>query len=237
MLALQRQTFVGAGFQFGYERAFEHEYGAVRTATRPGALFGPDTERSANFTAFNGFVETTPTKKIFAFATFDYKMGQLDFDTGNGRAFPRVSPAALLLGQNAPFDPGAGNQLTIQSGFRYQPTTAFQTQLNYTKRRLVRNDTGLVAFDDNLFSSRSIYQFNRDIFARLRIDYSTLSRRIRPQFVLGWTPSPGTAIYAGYNDDINYRGFNPYTGTLESGFRGNGRTFFIKASYLFKKSF
>ncbi|MDQ3713136.1 MAG: carbohydrate binding family 9 domain-containing protein [Acidobacteriota bacterium] len=238
LLALQRQTFVGLGFQYGYERVFEHEYGATRTATRPGALFGPEAERSANFTDFNGFIETTPNKKIYAFATFDYKRGQLDYDLGNnGRGFPRISPAALLFGQSAPYDPGAGNQLTIQSGFRYQPTTAFQTRFDYTKRRLVRRDNDRVAFDDNIFSSRSIYQFNRDIFARLRIDYSTLRRRIQPQFVLGWTPSPGTALYAGYNDDINYRGYNPYTGTLESGFRGNGRTFFIKASYLFRKSF
>ena len=69
------------------------------------------------------------------------------------------------------------------------------------------------------------------------MDYSTLNRRIRPQFVLGWTPSPGTALYAGYNDDVNYNSYNPYTGIHEQGFRGNGRTFFIKASYLFKKSF
>jgi hypothetical protein len=62
-----------------------------------------------------------------------------------------------------------------------------------------------------------------------RIDYSPLRQRIQPQFVLGWTPSSGTALYAGYNDDISYRGFNPYMGTLESGFRGKGHTFFIKA--------
>ena len=116
---------------------------------------------------------------------------------------------------------------------------SFQTRLNYTKRRMVRHDTGLLAFDDNLFSSRSTYQFTRDIFARLRVDYSTLNRRIRPQFVLGWTPSPGTSIYAGYNDDINYNGYNPYIRphVQEPGFRSNGRTFFIKASYLFRKSF
>jgi hypothetical protein len=237
LLALQRQTFVGLGFQYGYERVFEHEYGAVRTETRPGALFGTNSERASTYTDFNGFIESTPTKKIFAYANFDYKRGQLDYDLGNTRSFPRISPAALLLGQNAPYDPGAGNQFTLQAGVRYQPTTAFQTRLDYTKRRLARHDNGLVAFDENLFSSRSIYQFNRDIFARLRVDYSTLRRRILPQFVLGWTPSPGTALYAGYNDDINYRGYNPYTGTLESGFRGNGRSFFIKASYLFKKSF
>lgn len=74
-------------------------------------------------------------------------------------------------------------------------------------------------------------------FARLRIDYSTISTRVRPQFVVGWTPSPGTALYAGYNDDFNRNGFNPFTGDLEPGFRSNGRTFFIKASYLFRKSF
>ena len=54
---------------------------------------------------------------------------------------------------------------------------------------------------------------------------------------MGWTPSPGTAVYAGYNDDINYNGYNPYTRQREQGFVGNGRTFFIKASYLFRKSF
>ena len=62
-------------------------------------------------------------------------------------------------------------------------------------------------------------------------------RRVRPQPVVGWTPSLGTALYAGYNDDLNYNGYNPYTGLNEPGFRGNGRTFFIKASYLFRKSF
>jgi hypothetical protein len=183
----------------------------------------------------------------------------MDYDFGAGPDFPRASSAfqnylaqcsanpALCLPNppNPPaievpgLDPGPGDQLLIESTVRYQPTTAFQTQLNYTKRRLVRHDTGLVAFDDNLFSSRSVYQFTRDIFARLRVDYSTLNRRIRPQFVLGWTPSPGTALYAGYNDDINYNGYNPFIRqpTQEPGFRSNGRTFFIKASYLFKRSF
>jgi len=102
---------------------------------------------------------------------------------------------------------------------------------------LVRHDTGLTAFDENIFSSRSTYQFTRNTFARLRIDYSTLQRRVRPQLVVGWTPNPGTAVYVGYTDDFNYNGFNPYTRHYEPGFSGNGRTFFIKMSYLFKKSF
>ncbi|MEO7659396.1 MAG: hypothetical protein ABIV48_07255, partial [Pyrinomonadaceae bacterium] len=105
------------------------------------------------------------------------------------------------------------------------------------RSRLVRDDTDRVAFDDNILSFRSTYQFTRNVFARTRIDYSNISSRIRPQLVLGWTPSPGTAVYAGYNDDLNYNGFNPFTGRQEPGFSGNGRSFFIKMAYLFRKSF
>jgi len=102
---------------------------------------------------------------------------------------------------------------------------------------MVRQDTGLVAFVENIYSSRSTYQFTRNTFARARIDYTTLDGRLRPQIVAGWTPNPGTALYIGYNDDFSYNSFNPFTGQSEPGLLGNGRSFFIKASYLFKRSF
>lgn len=236
-VGLQRQTYIGVNFQLGYERVLEHEFGPRRSATQAGAFFGPDSGRSANLTAGQFFIETTPWKQLYFFFFTDYTSGQMEYDLGAGPDFPRVSRAALLLGQNAPYDPGPGDQLMIESTIRYQPTSAFRTQLNYNKIRLRRHDSGLIAFDDNIFSSRSTYQFTRNTFARLRFDYSTLNKRIRPQVVLGWTPSPGTALYMGYTDDFNYNGWNPYTGIREPGLHGNGRTFFIKASYLFKKSF
>ncbi|HEX6126348.1 MAG TPA: DUF5916 domain-containing protein [Pyrinomonadaceae bacterium] len=247
-VALQRQTYIGGNIQLGKERVYESEF-TIPT----GSFFGPSNERAANFKAVQAFIETTPTKQWFLFFFMDYTWGIMEYDFGAGPDYPRASrayvdylaqcptaPAVPCQGIPVPgLDPGPGDQLLIESTIRYQPTTAFQTQLNYTKRRMVRHDTGLVAFDDNLFSSRSVYQFTRDIFARLRVDYSTLNRRIRPQFVVGWTPSPGTALYAGYNDDINYNGYNPFIRPplYEPGFRSNGRTFFIKASYLFRKSF
>jgi hypothetical protein len=109
--------------------------------------------------------------------------------------------------------------------------------LNYVKSRLRRYDTRLVAFDDNIYALRGTYQFTRFIFARARVDYDTLAANIRGQFLLGWTPNPGTALYVGYNDDLNRNGFNPFTADLEPGFRRNGRTFFVKMSYLLRKSF
>lgn len=249
MLAFQRQIFVGGGLELGYERVFEHEFGPRRSATRRGAFFGESGERSSPRTELYGFVEMSPWKQVFLLGVVSYNWGSLDYDFGAGPKFPRRSAAYQSWYDRCGYlgtacrepvpaqDPGAGDLLYLESSIRYQPTTSLQLQLNYNRRKLTRHDTGLVAFDDNIVSLRSVYQFTRNVFARMRIDYSNVQSRVRPQFVVGWTPSPGTALYAGYNDDLNYNGFNPYTGRHEPGFSGNGRSFFIKASYLFRKSF
>ena len=101
----------------------------------------------------------------------------------------------------------------------------------------MRYDTGRVAFDDNIYSLRITYQFTRFTFVRVRADYTTLSSRMRGQFLFGWTPNPGTSFYVGYNDDLTRNGLSPFTGQLEPGFRRNGRTFFIKMAYLLRRSF
>jgi hypothetical protein len=236
-IGLHKQTAIGVNFQTGGEHDYENEFGPVRTPAKPnqGAFFGAP-ERSSKFWCVQNFVESTPNKHLYLFWFMDFTSGQMEYDFGASRNYPRVSAAALAFGQNAPLDPGPGDQLMIDATIRYQPTTALQTQLNYSKRWLKRHDTNLIAFDDNIFSWRSIYQFNRNVFARLRIDYTTLGRRVRPQFVAGWTPSPGTAVYVGYNSDMGFNNYNPYTGRLEPKFQTNGRNFFIKMSYLFKRS-
>src|SRR5438045_4607656 len=100
-----------------------------------------------------------------------------------------------------------------------------------------RSDTVLLSFHDNIYSFRSTYQFSRFVFARARVDYDTLSSNARGQFLFGYTPNPGTAFYVGYNDDLTRNGFNPFTRQLAPGLRRHRRTFFIKMSYLFRKSF
>ncbi|MDT7605449.1 MAG: hypothetical protein QOF61_3446 [Acidobacteriota bacterium] len=227
---LQRQTFIRAGYNTGYERVFAFEFGEPAFARGR----SEDSIRSKNVFAYAG---STPTKQISFFYFFGYRWGEHDFDFGAGPKFPRVSPAALAAGQGAPLDPGAGNLLYTNGNITYKPTNALNATLSFEKDRLVRRDTGRVAFDENIVSLRTTYQFTRFTFARARIDYDSLSANVRGQFLLGWTPNPGTAFYAGYNDDMNRNFFNPFTGQLEPGFRRNGRTFFIKMSYLFRHSF
>ena len=231
----QRNSYFGLGTVVGHERIFEEEFGFARTQTQSGAFFGSP-ERSANFVVPYIFGGSRPSKKYSMSMFLLHSTGSFDFDFGAGSKYPRVSPAALA-DPNAPLDPGPGKFWDLNLSFDVQPTSELSASLGYTLNRLVRNDTNLVAFKENIFSFRSTYQFTRFIFARARVDYGTLSANARAQFLFGWTPNPGTAFYAGYNDDLTRNGFSPFTGQLEPGFRRNGRVFFIKMSYLFRKSF
>ena len=255
----RRQTTVGVGFDKGYERVFEEEFGPTRKAgsncalTNTCTFWGADNERSAYSKGLYMFAQSTPMKKVDFNMFVNRAAGSLDFDFGAGPRYPRVSipavtarnaqAAGLCHGPAAPpvcaapQDPGPGGFLHFDGTVNYRPSTPLNLSLSYTKERLRRYDTGLLAFDENIASLRATYQFTRFIFARGRVDFDSIASNVKGQFLFGWTPNPGTALYIGYNDDLNRNGFNPFSGQLEPGFRRNGRTFFIKMSYLFRKSF
>ncbi|HEV7682451.1 MAG TPA: DUF5916 domain-containing protein [Pyrinomonadaceae bacterium] len=263
---LKRETFIGVGVEKGYERVFESEFGAKRqpgsncVSNRTCTFAGNDNERSTSNRGLYAYAESIPGKKYRFNVFVNRRWGALDYDFGAGAKYPRVSPGALVTADAtaahlcdpappgappivlppvcfAPQDPGPGDFLHIDGGITFQPTTALSATLNFTKERLRRYDTGLVAFDENIVSLRTTYQFSRFLFARGRVDFDSIASNVKGQFLFGYTPNPGTAFYAGYNDDLNRRGFNPFSGNLEPGFRRNGRTFFVKMSYLFRKSF
>ncbi|MDQ3917480.1 MAG: DUF5916 domain-containing protein [Acidobacteriota bacterium] len=281
MVNMHKQTNIGVGYDRGFERVFESDFGAtregfarlnaanatlrglsappcltftndpaldpsVRALLSPCTFFGTVPERSAPNWGWFFFLNTTPSKKYSVSVFSDWVHGSLDFDFGTSNPhFPRVSPAALLSRAHpelfpngaAPLDPGPGREWRAEVFLTYKPTKPLNLTLDYNKDRLTRNDTGLTAFDDNIFSLRGTYQFTRFLFARARADYTTLGANVRAQFLLGWTPNPGTSFYVGYNDDENRNGVNPFSGQLEPGFRRNGRLFFIKMSYLIRRSF
>jgi hypothetical protein len=247
---LQRQTYVRVGYNTGYERVFAYEFGATRFANGLPEI----SDTSKNVFAYAG---SQPTKRINFSYFFGYRWGQLDYDFGAGRRFPRVSPSAiaaraardagLCASDEEGFvpaaacadllEPGAGGFLYTNGNVTYKATKDLNITLTFSKNRLVREDTGRVAFDSNIASLKTTYQFTRFAFVRARVDYSSTTSSYKGQFLFGWTPNPGTAFYVGYNDDLNRNYFNPYSGQAEQGLLRNSRSFFIKASYLFRRSF
>lgn len=265
-LNLQGNMFIYSEGGVLYEKIYEDEFGAFRDPNRniTGAFAGEPT-RSAVQPYFSFNINKNVNKKLNLYGFVGSIFNAFDYDFGAGHRFPRASPAflnyltspayqdylrLLYLHQANPntvprpnlpappqLDPGTGWQFDANVGAEYKPINPLRISLDYTKSRLKRSDSGKVAFDTNIFSLRSTYQFTRFAFTRLRLDYDTLNANTSGQFLIGWNPNPGTAFYVGYNDNFNYKGYSPLSNQLEPGFERNSRTFFIRATYLFRKSF
>jgi len=278
-LQLPRNSWVGAWWEPGFERLFDHEFGATREARPcdpsgqdfnlprdqrrpPCTFFGESTERPSAKQHLSFYAGSNYSKKIQVNGQVTHRWGHIDLDFGSGsNKYPRVSPFALQLAAQraaaeatgecdpdkedrpavctavAPLDPGRGNLLQFNGNVTYQPTNALRAQFSINSQRLKRYDTDRYAFKVNILTLRGTYQFTKATFARLILDYNTLNSRFRSQALLGWTPSPGTAFYAGYNDDLNYDSPHPFTRNIVPGFRRNSRTLFIKFSYLIRRGF
>lgn len=218
-ITLQRTTFLWLETGIYRERIFEEEFGLKRSATRPGAFAGAP-ERAVWQHYASGELSTTPIKKFTLGLFMGHIINAYDFDFGN-----------------SPQDPGPGRQFDVSIFAEFKPVDPFRISLRYQKARLVRNDNSARTVDTDLVTLRSTYQFTRFLFTRMRLDYNSDRKNFAGQLLFGWNPNPGTAFYVGYNDNTNYNGFNPFSGDHEPGFARNSRTFFIRASYLFRKSF
>ncbi|MGI8668737.1 MAG: DUF5916 domain-containing protein [Aridibacter sp.] len=230
---------------FGKEKIYEDEFGARRNAFQRGAFFGEPQRETLQFFGGGG-VEKTFSKRISVEVGIGFTANDLDLDFGSSERFLRVSQAFLDFSLVFPFDPnlnappidpGKGLSFDYEFNVNLQPTDPLNIRVSYERTKLTRFDTNLTAFDANVFSLRSTYQFTRFIFARARWDYETVEGTLNGQMLFGWNPSPGTAFYIGYNDNSFYRGYNNFINDFDTGFRRDGRSFFIRASYLFRKSF
>jgi len=222
-ISLARNTSINAGVQTAYQKIFEEEFGLKRSPTRPlGTFLGAPT-RSAWQQVFTTNFEQTPNKRL----SYGFFLGTIlnSFD------YFYFDPVTGL--QN----PGPGAQRDAELFVRLTPIDPLSVSVSYTKSRLVRNDNKVRSYDSDIVSVRSTYYFTRFLFTRFRLDFDGTEKNYAGQALFGWTPSPGTAFYAGYNDNLNRNSFNPFNGQYEPGFTRNGRTFFIRMSYLFRKSF
>lgn len=229
---LPAQTSIDLSAYVDHLRLEEGEFGPRRSATNSGAFFGEPTRT----TVFRGAVlaiSTAPNERYSMSVSADRSWRAFDYDFGAPPKYQRVSPAALA-DPAAPLDPGPGNQLTLTAELTWRPSDRWRTTVNYTRDRLVRSDTRMVAFKENLVSLRTTYQFTRFLAVRARLDHSDLHSNVRGELVASWTPSPGSALYVGYTDDLEWNGYSAFTGRRQPGWHRNSHTTFVKLSYLWR---
>jgi hypothetical protein len=162
---------------------------------------------------------SAPTNALAFSISFSNSYDVFDYDFGAGPKFPRVSPAAIV-DPSAPLDPGTATSHSVGGDVTWRPIAALRTSIEASRNTLVRDDNRRTAYDATLVSWRTAYQFSRFSFVRLRTDWDASSATLRGQYLFGWTPNPGTAIYAGYNDVATINGFDPLT--MAQWFRDSG---------------
>lgn len=166
-------------------------------------------------------------------------------------------------GGNVNYNPVAGappslmNQFSIRALFSVIPIH----QLTFDNTYLLDRDHSVASralvYESQTFRTKINYQFTRSISARVIVEYdSTLAnpaetslrrtKQIGTQALLTWLPHPGTAVYIGYNNNLQNlnRALCARTPTGQCDptttpprppqYLNDGRQIFLKASYLFR---
>ncbi len=121
---------------------------------------------------------------------------------------------------------------------------------SYLLEHIRERESHLTAVTNHIFRSKCNWQFTRELSARVIFQYtgvlsnpliSSLSptRNFNTDFLVTYLVRPGTAIYVGYNSNLqnlDRRLIPTPTGllTTQNDFINDSRQFFVKASYLFR---
>jgi hypothetical protein len=197
--------------------------------------------KNKNFTEnFGGFVARGAPFPQFNFNFTGYLCGNVNYN-------PVAGGVPSLLNQNY-----------LQALFTLQPFHQLTADNTYLLDRDHSAANGAFVYETQKLRTKVNYQFTRAISARVIVEYdSTLAnpketslqrtKQVNTKVLLTWLPHPGTAVYLGYNDDLQNldrslcKAFpggicdSDHTVAPQSSkFLDDGRQIFIKASYLFR---
>ncbi len=187
---------------------------------------------------------------------------------GDGVNFEALFPAssASATPYNQPF---VAREDTAQASLTLRPVKPLKIENTYLFERLRATEStysflqsqfpgaGRSIFNDHILRSKWNWQFTPKLSARLIVQYNALlagtpgvgspytflptSKQFNADFLITYLVHPGTAIYVGYNSDLQNLNVVPATPTFPSyvtntarGYLNDSRQFFVKASYLFR---
>ena len=165
--------------------------------------------------------------------------------------------AYYQLGDEINFIPASGPPVLARNDIGnltaiFHASKTLKISNTYLFDRFRDRDTGGAIFNNHIIRSRWNWQFNQQLSLRLILQYTATlanrnftylqtSKQFNADFLFTYLVHPGTAIYVGYNSDLQNldRGLNldPTTGgiaTTRDSFINDSRQFFVKVSYLFR---
>ncbi len=183
-------------------------------------------------------------------------------DDINFVALPSASP-------NPYGQPFLAREDTAQATLSFRPMQPLKIENTYLFERLRANNAtfnfeqsqipgiGRGIFNDHILRSKWNWQFTPQLSLRLILQYNALlagtpgvgspytylptQRQFNADFLITYLVHPGTAIYVGYNSDLQNLSVVPqtplspgYVTNTAHGYLNDSRQFFVKVSYLFR---
>jgi hypothetical protein len=174
----------------------------------------------------------------------------------NNSYFQRVNFGAnVTIGDAINVIPASGppvlaNSVRVGASLTFRPMNTLRVDNTYILSRLTDPGSGAAVFNNHIIRSRWNWQLNRELSLRLIGQYNVVlanpaqtflenTKNLNLDFLVTYLVHPGTAIYVGYNS--NLQNLEP---DLQPGLSGSARTrnrfindakqVFVKASYLFR---
>lgn len=252
------------GLEFNQQMAFDHQGNRVYryTSADPFLLLA----RNVVIAPIAGMSSDTVGPQNYSVLTqnrnFAENYGGLVF---RGAPSPQLNfNINAFYGGNVDFNPVAGQAPSLlhaelaQALITLQPIRQLTANNTYLLDRDHLATNGAFVYEAQTFRTKINYQFTRAFSARVIVEYdSTLAnpletsllrtKQVGTEALFTWLPHPGTAIYVGYNNDLQNLD-RSLCNRLPGGscdpnntepprapaFLNDGRQIFIKASYLFR---
>jgi hypothetical protein len=178
-----------------------------------------------------------------------------------GQGVNFVASPANLTPYNHPFLVQEDN---AQAALTFRPMKPLKIENTYLFERLRTNNStylfeqsqvpgaGRGILNDHILRSKWNWQFTPQLSARVILQYNALlagtpgvgspytylptQKEFNADFLITYLVHPGTAIYVGYNSDLQNLNVQPGIGVFQTprGYINDSRQFFVKVSYLFR---
>ncbi|MBV9482808.1 MAG: carbohydrate binding family 9 domain-containing protein [Acidobacteria bacterium] len=137
------------------------------------------------------------------------------------------------------------------AGLTVRPLMSVKVDNVYYFTRLKERTGGATILDNHIIRNRWNWQINNELSLRFIVQYSATlanqsftslasTKQLSPQFLITYLAHPGTALYVGYNSDLQNidpaLGLGPSGNLLRTRDRliNDDRVFFVKVSYLLR---
>ncbi len=207
--------------------------------------------RPQDFSALTDIQKYVRHTTEFSLDTNFLKKASLHADYRFGTRVNYDAPDVQMLPQ-FPITPFLARRTSANVGLTVRPTRSLKIDNTYIMFRLHSLEGPMGAMNNHIIRSKWNYQFTKELSFRFIGEYSTVlsnpyftslqtTKNFNTDFLLTYLVHPSTAIYVGYNNNLENVGLplgTDVNGELLHSPRGSllndGRNFFVKASYLYR---